>query len=102
MDQTNEVYSNDDRGRIYQSCLFHDTRRRVHVLRQVLVSHIEEMHYFFNILLSTTIGQTKKLVMMNKEGHTKVVYCMSPFPRGWGRGLKLCKIWMTCIECTAH
>ena len=45
------------------------------------ISHIVKLHYFFkNILLysKALIRQTKYLVMMNKEGSTKIVNFMTP------------------------
>ena len=45
------------------------------------ISHIEKMHYFFkNLLLNSQalIRQTKYVVMMTKEGSTKIVNFMTP------------------------
>ena len=45
------------------------------------ISHIVKMHYFFkNLLLNSQalIRQTKYVVMMTKEGSTKIVHFMTP------------------------
>ena len=45
------------------------------------LSHIVKMHYFFkNLLLYSQeyIGQTKYIVLINKEGSTKIVTFMTP------------------------
>ena len=45
------------------------------------ISHIMKMHYFFkNLLLysQALIRQTKYVVMMTKEGSTKIVNFMTP------------------------
>ena len=68
IDQTNQVCSNDDHGRVYQNCKF--------VLGRGHISHVVKMHYFFkNILLysQALIRHTKYIVMMTKEGSTKIV-----------------------------
>ena len=51
------------------------------VLGRGYISHIVKLHYFFkNILLysKALIRQTKYLVMMTKEGSTKIVNFMTP------------------------
>ena len=51
-------------------------------LRKVVaICHFVKMHYSFKTLLlfsQTYIRQTKCIVMMTKEGCTKVVNCMTP------------------------
>ena len=45
------------------------------------ISHIEKMHYFFkNLLLNSQvlIRQIKYVVMMTREGYTKIVNFMTP------------------------
>ena len=45
------------------------------------ISHIVKMHYFFkNLLLNSQalIRQTKYVVMMTKEGSTKIINFMTP------------------------
>ena len=44
------------------------------------ISHIVKMHYFFKNLLysQAMIRQTKYIVMMTKEGSTKIVNFMTP------------------------
>ena len=51
------------------------------VLGRGHLSHIVKMHYFFkNLLLYSQayIRQTKFLVLINKEGSTKIVNFMTP------------------------
>ena len=46
------------------------------------ISHIVKMHHFFrNLLLCSQalIGQTKYIVMMTKEGSSKIVIFMTPW-----------------------
>ena len=52
----------------------------VPVLGCALLSHIVKMHYFLNLLLSSQayIRQTKYIVLINKEGSTKIVTFMTP------------------------
>ena len=76
------VYSNDDQGRVYQNCNFHDPRAGVLVLNLGQISHIVKIHYFFkNLLLYSQayIKQTRYKVMMTKEGSTKIVNFLTPW-----------------------
>ena len=55
------------------------------------ISHIVKMHYFFKNLLSNSqalIRQTKYVVMMSKEGSTKILNFMTP-----GAGVSCARVW---------
>ena len=47
IDQTNQVCSNYDKGRVYQNLKLHDPQCRVLVLGRGHISHLVKMHYFF-------------------------------------------------------
>ena len=60
---------------------FMTPRAEVLVLGCGHISHIVKMHYFFKSLLlysQALIRQTKYVVMMTKEGSTKIVNFMTP------------------------
>ena len=60
---------------------FMTPRAGVHVLGRGHISHLVKMHYFFKNLLFNSqalIRQTKYVVMMTKEGSTKIVNFMTP------------------------
>ena len=78
--QTNQVCSNDDQGKAYHNCKFQDPGAGVRVLGLGHISHIVKMHHFFkNLLLFSQeyIRQTKYIVLINKEGCTKIVTFMT-------------------------
>ena len=79
--QSNQLCSNDEQGMVYQIINFMTPRAGVLVQGCGHISRIVKMHYFFkNLLLysQTYIKQTKYIVMMNKEGSTKIVNFMTP------------------------
>ena len=69
----------------------------------VHVSHIVKMHYFFKNLLysQALIRQTMYIVMMTKEGSTKIVTFMTPgagvLVLGHGHISHIMKMYMYCI-----
>ena len=75
VDQTNQVCSNDDQGRVYQNLYFMTPGVGVLFQGRGHVSHIVKMHFSLKIIFSTPqalIRQTKYVVMMTKEGFTKI------------------------------
>ena len=68
------MYNNDDQGRVYLNCNFHDPGAGVLMLGCGHISHIVKMHYFFKNLLYShaQIRQTKYKVMMTKEEFTQI------------------------------
>ena len=46
-DQTKQVCSNDDQGKVYQNCNFHDPGAEVLVLGRGHMNHVMKMHYSF-------------------------------------------------------
>ena len=72
--------SNDDQGRVYQNCNFHDPRGRGFCARVWPYKSFSESALFFkNLLLYSHayIRQTKYIVVMTKEGSTKIVTFMT-------------------------
>ena len=63
--------SNDDQGRVYQNCNFHEPRGvGVFLLGCGHINHIVKLHYFFKNLL--LIRQTMYILLMTNEGSTKI------------------------------
>ena len=56
MDQTNFIYSNDDQGRVYQNCKFHDHRGWVSDVRGPLNNR--------EYVLSSTISIYSTLILI--------------------------------------
>ena len=67
------MYSNDDKRRVYQNCKFHDPRGRGSSARAWPCKS-----YYENLYSQALIRQTKYIVMMTKEGSTKIVNFMTP------------------------
>ena len=80
IDQTNKVCSYDDQGRVYRNCKF-PLGAEILVLGRGHISHMVKLHFIFNNLLLYTqayIRQTKFVLVMTKEGFTKIVNFMFP------------------------
>ena len=80
IDQTNLVYSNDDQGRVYQNCNFHDppskgscARAWPNMSMEMQFSHKNHLLYF-----QALIKGIKYIVTMTKKGSTKIVNFMTP------------------------
>ena len=81
MDQTNEVLAIMTKEGSAKNVNFMTPGEGVFELGRGHVSHVVKMHYFFkNLLLysQALIRQTKYVLMMNKEGSTKIVNFMTP------------------------
>ena len=61
IDQTNYVYSNDDQGRVYQNCKFHDPGEGVLKLGCGHISHFVKMHYSFFKIFFPPMHRSDKL-----------------------------------------
>ena len=89
--QTNYVYSIDDQEGCTKIVNFMSTGAGVLELGCGHLNHIVKMHYFFkNLLLFSQayIRQTKYIVLINKEGSTKIVTFMTP----WA-GVLVARVW---------
>ena len=104
--QTENIYSNDDQGSVYQNSSFNipPGQRFLYwsVAEYFQINHVVKMQYLFSLYFLHSrawIRQIKIIIMTSKERFAKNCKFIDPTGKGScaRRGLKLCIILMTCI-----
>ena len=72
MEQINEVNSNNDQGRVYQSCKFHDTLGRDSCARDFRVGKrgmVKIMYYFDDVQIIMHLSSASFVLYLFYDGH---------------------------------